>query len=176
MSKQCTKCNVLKLIEFYQFRNDTKKYRNECKACCQVRINTYRRENENYKSRYNKYRQNKRLQDTQFAIMDRLRARVRKMLHANDASKYFSTIQLLGCSMEKFQEHLTSKFYGDMSWAKKNFVLDHRIPCSWFDLTNPIHQKFCFSYKNIQPLTAEDNSEKSDKVWTIYNLMKNPYI
>ena len=168
MSKQCNKCKNIKTIENYQFRTDTKKYRNDCKACCQIRINTYRRENEEYKTRYNQYRKNRRLNDIQFAIMDRLRARVRKMLNADNSSKYFSTIDLLGCSIDKF--------YGDMSWEKKNFVLDHIIPCSWFDLSNPIHQKICFSYKNIQPLTEKDNSIKSDKVWTTYNLMKNPYI
>jgi hypothetical protein len=179
MSKQCNKCNkcnIIKQTDDYQFRNDTNKYRNECKSCCQTRINAYRRENVNYKKRYNEYRKNRRLQDIQFAMIDRLRARVRKMLNASNTSKYLSTIELLGCSMEIFQQHLISKFYGDMSWDKKNFVLDHIVPCSWFDLSNPHHQKICFNYKNIQPLTEGDNSKKSDKVWTTYNLMKNPYI
>lgn len=112
-----------KTIKNYQFRTDTKKYRNDCKACCQIRINTYRRENEEYKTRYNQYRKNRRLSDIQFAIMDRLRARVRKMLNADNSSKYFSTIDLLGCSMDKFQEHLISKFYGDMSWEKKKLCV-----------------------------------------------------
>jgi hypothetical protein len=176
MSKKCNKCDVEKQLGEYQWRNDTGKYRNECKSCCQTRINAYRRENEEYKLRYNEYRKKRRLQDTQFAIMDRLRARIRKMLKAKDGTKYDTTVKLLGCSMEDFKKHLISKFYSDMSWESKNFVLDHIIPCSWFDLSNHIHQKICFNYKNIQPLTEEDNSKKSDKVWTTYNLLKNPYI
>lgn len=176
MSKKCIKCDIEQQLDEYQLRKDTGKYRNDCKSCCQTRINTYRRENVEYKKRYNEYRKKRRLQDTQFAIMDRLRARVRKMLAANDCTKYYTTVKLLGCSMEDFKKHLISKFYSDMSWESKNFVLDHIIPCSWFDLSNPIHQKNCFNYKNIQPLTEEDNSKKSDKVWTTYNLLKNPYI
>lgn len=176
MSKQCKRCNEVKLLSEFLFRKDRNKYINFCKKCELIRINIYRRENVAYKQRYNKYRQDRRLNDIQFAIMDRLRARVRKMLNANDASKYFSTIDLLGCSMDEFKEHLISKFYGEMSWKDKNFVLDHIVPCSWFDLSNPIHQKICFNYKNIQPLTEYDNSKKSDKIWIDYNIMKNPYI
>lgn len=176
MSKVCIKCNILKPIDNFALRNDTKKYRNECKICCQLRINYYKRNNDEYKKRYNEYRKKKRLNDDIYAIKERLRARIRKMLNAQNALKYKKTFELLGCSFDEFKDHIIKQFYGDMCWNKKNFELDHRIPCSWFNLCNPDHQKICFNYKNIQPLTHEDNSKKSDKVWTKYNLMKNPYI
>lgn len=176
MSKPCIKCKEVKSLENYQLRKDTGKYRNECKNCSQTRINTYRRENIEYKKRYNEYRKSRRRTDVQFAVMDRLRARIRKMMKSNNSEKCVATIELLGCSLDKFKEHLISKFYGEMCWEKKNFVLDHIVPCSWFDLTNTVHQKICFNFKNIQPLTEKDNSEKSDKIWTKYDLTKNPYI
>ena len=176
MSKKCIKCYTTKCVSEFAFRNDTQKYRNECKICCQIRINFYKRHNKEYKKRYNEYRKRKRLQDDQFAIMDRLRARLRKMVNSQDGIKYYKTHNLLGCSFEYFKDYISKQFYGDMSWEKRNFELDHKIPCSWFDLKNPIHQKICFNYKNIQPLTHKDNSKKSNKVWTEYNLLKNPYI
>ena len=165
-----------KSLDQFAYRNDTKKYRNECKLCCQTRINLYRRENEQYKIRYNEYRKNKREQDIEYCIKERLRARIRKMVNSKNAFKHYSSFDLLGCSFEEFKTHIIKQFYGDMSWDKKNFELDHIIPCSWFDLKNPKHQKICFNYKNIQPLTHDDNSKKKDKIWINYNLMKNPYI
>jgi len=176
MNKICIKCNISKDISEYLFRKDTSKYRNECKKCCQIRINYYRRSNEEYKKRFNEYRKQKRVVDIQYCLIDRLRSRVRKMIKSQNGEKYFKTHELLGCSFDEFKEHIEKHFYGNMSWELKNFELDHVIPCSWFDLTNKIHQKICFNYKNIKPLTSEDNSKKSDKVWTNYNLMKNPYI
>ena len=176
MEKKCITCNEIKTLDNFQLRKDTNKYRNQCKRCRQNKVNSYKRENMAYKQRYNEYRKKRRQTDIQYCMIDRLRARVRKMVNANNASKYYLTMDLLGCTMDYFKVHLTSKFYGDMIWEKKNFVLDHIIPCSWFNLSNPKHQKICFNYKNIQPLTDEDNSKKSDKVWVEYNLKNNPYI
>jgi hypothetical protein len=176
MNKICKKYNISKLLSEYAFRNDTKKYRNECKSCCQIRINEYKRTNDDYKKRYNEYRKNKRKNDIQYCLMERLRARVRKMINSQNGIKYFKTHELLGCSFDEFKEHIEKQFYGDMSWDLKNFELDHIIPCSWFDLNNINHQRICFNYKNIQPLTSKDNSKKKDKIWFDYNLMKNPYI
>lgn len=175
-SKQCTKCSTNKPISDFLFRKDEKRYIAQCKKCLQERINHYKRTNDEYKKRYNEYRKNKRINDPEYAIKERLRARIRKMLKSQDASKYIKTFVLLGCTLEEFKKHIISKFYGDMSWEKKNFELDHIIPCSWFNLQNPIHQKICFNYKNLQPLTHEDNAKKGDKVWIEYNLLKNPYI
>lgn len=42
--------------------------------------------------------------------------------------------------------------------------VDHIIPCSSFDLTNPEEQKKCFHFTNLQPLTAVDNMRKSSKI------------
>ena len=33
-----------------------------------------------------------------------------------------------------------------------------------FDLTDPIQQQKCFHYTNLQPLWAEDNYRKKDKI------------
>lgn len=176
MSKICIKCSEDKPLECYLFRKDRQKYVNECKTCAQKRINAYRRDNEAYKKRYNEYRKKRRMEDHTYAVKDRLRARLRKMIKAQDASKYTKTLEFLGCSWDDFVEHIKSQFFGDMCWEKRNFVLDHKVPICWFDLTNENHQRICFHYTNIQPLTHEDNTIKGVRVWVDYDINKNPYI
>ena len=47
--------------------------------------------NKEYKKRYNEYRKKRRSQDNQFAIIDRLRARLRKMVNSQNCIKYYKT-------------------------------------------------------------------------------------
>jgi hypothetical protein len=42
--------------------------------------------------------------------------------------------------------------------------IDHIIPCASFDLRCPVQQLACFHYNNLQPLWAEDNIRKRDKI------------
>lgn len=59
-----------------------------------------------------------------------------------------------------------------MSWANYGYYgwhVDHIIPCSVFDLSEPEQQKICFNYKNLQPLWAIENMKKSCKLNCEYN-------
>lgn len=54
-----------------------------------------------------------------------------------------------------------------MSWenyGKNGWHLDHIIPLSAFDLTDPEQLKIACHYTNIQPLWARDNLVKSNKI------------
>jgi hypothetical protein len=42
--------------------------------------------------------------------------------------------------------------------------IDHVKPCASFDLTKDEEIKECFCWKNLQPLLADENISKSDKV------------
>ena len=148
MSKYCNKCKTTKDLSEFYFRRDENRYETQCKRCNYDYRNKYKRDNDEYKKRFNEYRKQKRLTDVNYAMKDRLRARLRKLLKAQNVDKYEKTLELLGCSMEVFKAHIESKFYGDMSWDKKNFELDHVIPLSWFDLSSEKQRRFCFNYKN----------------------------
>lgn len=166
--KTCIKCEIEKDITDFQFRTDTKKYRNQCKRCRQNKVNEYRRTNEEYKKRYNKYRKERRQTDEHYLIMERFRARIKKALKSKNADKCLKSQELLGCSVKEFKIHIEKQFRDGMSWDKRNFVLDHIIPCSSFDLSKEEEQIKCFNYKNIQPLFWSENSKKSNKLIYIF--------
>jgi hypothetical protein len=167
-TKTCIKCSTEQTLDNFQLRKNTGKYRNQCKRCRQDKVNTYRRTNEAYKKRYSQYRKNKRETDPNYLMKDRLRARVRKVLKAKNTKKYFKTMELLGCDINTFKKHIESNFRDDMSWEKRNFVLDHILHCASFDLTDVEQQKKCFHYTNFQPLTWDENSMKSNKLFYVF--------
>ena len=52
-----------------------------------------------------------------------------------------------------------------MTWDNQcEWELDHILPCASFDFTKPEDVKKCFEFKNIQPLWAEDNRAKGNKI------------
>ena len=75
-------------------------------------------------------------------------------------------ISLSGCTTEQLRAHLERQFYTRMSWANygRAWHIDHIVPCSAFDLTNPEQQRQCFHFSNLRPLWARANLRKSDKI------------
>jgi hypothetical protein len=126
------------------------------------------RSNQYYYANYPKvkqYWQNRYKNDLDFRITMNLRKRVRDILKSR--KKYLSTIQMIGCSSTELRIHLQKQFTDGMNWENYGFYgwhIDHIIPCSSFDMTDPEQQKICFHYSNLQPLWAADNFRKSDKV------------
>lgn len=73
-------------------------------------------------------------------------------------------IKYLGCDMKTFREYFEILFTEGMSWNKMGEIhIDHRKPCSSFDLSKDEELKKCFHYTNLQPLWAKDNLSKSRK-------------
>ncbi len=113
------------------------------------------------------YRKNKRRTNLAFKLMCNLRGRLYNALSHN--LKSASTIELLGCEVSFLKQHLESKFKPGMTWENHGvhgWHIDHIRPCASFDLSKPDEQQKCFHYTNLQPLWAEDNRNKSDKLPT----------
>ena len=95
----------------------------------------------------------------------RLHNRINHAVKAAGIKKSTNSVALTGCSPAELVAHLTSKFLPGMSWENRSlWHIDHKRPCSSFDLTDPEQQKACFHYSNLQPLWARDNLLKSDKL------------
>ena len=120
----------------------------------------YRKE---HPDKLNQYYKNRRVTDIEFQLKCNLRQRLRSALKGKSKSAH--TMELLGCTIEELKKHLQKSFKEGMNFENYGeWHIDHIIPCDAFDLSNQVQQKKCFNYKNLQPLWAEDNLKKSNKV------------
>jgi hypothetical protein len=103
----------------------------------------------------------RRRQDPVFRAMDNVRKRVREVLKGKRAAR--STV---GCSRNEFMQHIESKFTNGMHWNNYGtyWHLDHVVPLSHFDLSDPYQAKMANHWTNLQPLEAEKNIEKSNRI------------
>lgn len=93
-------------------------------------------------------------------IKDSLRARVYATI--KHGYKSARTMELLGCTIEFFHDHIAKQFTQGMSFENygKGWELDHIRPCASFNLLDPAEQRICFHWSNYQPLWALDNNKK----------------
>jgi len=102
-----------------------------------------------------------------YNIHRKIKGRIGAALKSQEASKNYKTIELLGCDFEFYKQYLESLFIPGMTWEKLRageIHIDHKIPCSSFDLTKPEEQKACFNWRNTQPLWAVDNLKKGANI------------
>ena len=120
----------------------------------------------------------KRLQyDEDFKLIKTLRSRLKKSLKLKDAKKCTSTMELIGCSVNFLKKYIGDQFKDGMTWENHGlWHIDHRKPCSSFNLTEEQQQKECFHYTNLQPLWAKDNLSKGSKDPIIWESLNNQVI
>jgi 5-methylcytosine-specific restriction endonuclease McrA len=127
---------------------------------------SYRTEHMKELSRNNvKYAKKKRKTDITYNLKCMLRNRFITAIKRQYGKKAFKTIDLIGCSIKEAREHLESQFEPWMTWENHGeWEIDHIIPVSLFDLTIPEEQKKAFNYKNLQPLSWQENQRKYNKL------------
>lgn len=142
----------------FQCREDYLRYHRE-------KSKRFRTQNPSYHA---KYRRERIARDPEFRTLCLLRTRTSNFISRfrKSNSRSSKTRRLLGCSVIKFREYIGELFKPGMNWDNhgKIWHLDHRIPCSKFDLSNEFHQRVCFHYSNYQPLFASDNISKGNKL------------
>lgn len=105
--------------------------------------------------------------DLPYKVKIACRAIVASYMKRSGTVKSKKSMDLVGCTSEFLRQYLESKFSEGMTWSNygiRGWHIDHIIPCSSFDLSDPTQQLICFNYNNLQPLWAEDNQAKSDKL------------
>ena len=98
-------------------------------------------------------------------MISNIRASVSRILKNN--TKHGHTIELLGCSVEYLRHHLENQFTEGMAWdnyGRSGWHIDHIIPLSYFDMSDPEQQRRAWHYTNLRPMWAGDNIRKSNKI------------
>lgn len=101
----------------------------------------------------------------EFRVRRNLRSRISSALRGNPKSDI--SIKLIGCTVQELKIHLESQFKDGMGWhnyGRGGWHVDHIVPCAAFDLTDPVQQRQCFHYTNLQPLWCYENVSKGNKM------------
>jgi hypothetical protein len=182
------------LSEFYKRTDTPSGYRNNCKECKLKNNHTWSKENnekiisigkiwreknkesirerikeweiKNYqkiRDRKNKRTKERIKEDSIFHLTNKVRCRLRKYLITLNITKRNKTFDIVGCTPEFLKEHLETQFTDGMSWDNRSeWHIDHIIPLSSAKTEDELY-KLCH-YTNLQPLWAEDNLKKSNKI------------
>lgn len=180
--KKCNKCLTTKSVDcFHKDKNGVLGVRASCKDCRSsnenekaIKRDWYIRNKEKrqaqiklhaqtYKERRRELHRERQENDINYRIKKSLRSRLYSALKNN--YKECSAVSDLGCSIEFFKSYIESKFTDGMTWDNYGeWHIDHIVPISLFDLGKRDEQLKACNYKNLQPLWAEDNMRKSNKV------------
>jgi len=98
-------------------------------------------------------------------IANNSRDRIRRMIGSQGKGRGRSN-RLIGCDADTLCLILEAQFLPGMTWENygSEWHVDHIIPLSAYDLTDPAEQREAFHYTNLQPLWAHDNMAKGDTV------------
>ena len=142
-------------------RKLAQEYRIKHPERCKQRNRKWREENPEASRRARQKQAQKRRQDPVFRAMDNVRKRLREVLKGKRSAPL-----TVGCTRNEFMRHIESKFTNGMHWNNYGtcWHLDHIVPVSHFDLSDPYQAKMVNHWTNLQPLEAKKNIEKSNKI------------
>lgn len=114
------------------------------------------------KSYMRKYNKDRRQVDTNYRLRRIWHKKIWDAINGICCSP--NTQKILGTDIKGFRKYIESQFRDGMSWdnyGKKGiWEIDHIIPASYYDLTEPSKLALCYHYSNLQPLLIKENKEK----------------
>lgn len=172
---QCKKCMNESSLNYKKnnienINKKNKEYFEKNRELNKIKCIKYRNNNlEKSRERYKKWRLNNKEKINSYnqipiiRLKNSLRSRINELMN----KKYNNprTIDLVGCDYEFLINYIEKKFTEGMSWNNYGYYgwhLDHIIPLSSAK-TEEEMCKLCH-YTNLQPLWAEDNLKKSNKI------------
>jgi hypothetical protein len=162
-TKICSSCKLnLSKDNFSKCSKSKSGLQSVCKICKNKKLIEYYKLNPT-KRTYNKERQLERYRKNK--VNFNFSRRMRKSLNGIKESKSWET--LVDYSLEELKLHLERQFTEGMSWDNYGeWHIDHIIPVSSFNIQTLDDENFkkCWSLENLQPLWAEQNIKKSNKI------------
>jgi len=168
-----TVCKAYRLRNRDKIREKQKVYDKERRAKPEVkeknRISNkeYREKNKDtLRVKQNLYYLNRRQNDPLYHLTWILRVRIRDAFRRNGYKKTSKTCELLGADFKTVSKYIEQQFTEGMVWGLvgPKIHIDHKIPLA--SANNKEELIKLLHYTNLQPLWAEDNLKKSDKVLT----------
>lgn len=102
--------------------------------------------------------------DVNYMLNQRLRVQIRKALKGMKAGRTWESI--VGYSLHDLHAHLKRQLRRGESmedFFNGRLHIDHIVPKSAFDMSNPEEVKACWALTNLMPLRARQNMRKSSK-------------
>lgn len=124
------------------------------------KVKNWRKEN---KEKRNNYETERRKTNNLFKLIHYLRVRTNFYIKKTNHIKNKSSYEIIGCRPEYLKEYLEEQFTQGMTW--KNYGewhIDHIIPLSSATSQDDLYE-LCH-YTNLQPLWAQDNLKKGNKI------------
>ncbi len=151
----------LKIIsENKRYQNNIKKLLSQNKTKEANRIKNKQRHECGY---FRNYQKQRRDNDACFYLKDKVRKYIHSSLKRGGYTKKSRTHEILGCDYETFAAHLEAQFVDGMNWDNRDkWHIDHIIPLASTQTEEDVLR--LNHYSNLQPLWAEDNLAKSDKM------------
>lgn len=151
-------------IEYYQEKNAKYKVENAEKIKEMRRV--YHASDE--------FKEKKRIKDKERRQVDpeyRLKSYIRGRINmVTKGVKSGNTHHLIGCNFEQLKKWLKYQLKDDMTFDNygKVWHIDHVIPIAFFDIKHKNEQELAFNWSNLQPLKAEENLVKNNKIISSY--------
>jgi hypothetical protein len=178
-SKHCNKCNTTKSSnEFNNSKSTQDGLQPHCRSCNleYASINKEKRKeydannkekrkeyNANNKDRRAKQYRDKLATDPLFRLKENTRKLINYGFYNKRLSKQHKTNDILGCTYQEFKDYIEKQFLPGMNWDNRElWHLDHILPVSLGENEEEITA--LNHYTNFQPLWAEDNIRKGNKI------------
>ena len=188
--KQCTKCKEIKpTAEYYKGKNYKSGYCAMCKTCHREKTKKYYKKNKEILIEYHKqyreknkdkikiylkqnrkkineiqkkYQHTKRNEDKLHKLKGNISTRIYHAIKGKYKKKK-RTIEYLGCSILFYKGFLQKQFKEGMTWENYGeWHIDHIVPLASASTEEELIK--LFHYTNTQPLWAEENIKKANKI------------
>ena len=106
-----------------------------------------------------------RSQSSDYKLKSSYRSRTRSLVAREKYEE--SSLEFLGCDPSNYKKYI------DIFAANKTekYDIDHKFPCSAFDLSDSMSIRCCFNYRNTQKIDRSDNTAKKAKILDHFSIL-----